>query len=135
MKELFIDRLERLNVEYNIVGETEDGYWYNFCKKGNMSWARAIYERNPFTELRTCDLCGKTSTPKKVQYRSLCIRWNVDDKKHDFETRGKDTLCMGCWNKVRIVVKRQNEVETNRRLINKLNRERLKWQKSQTQAN
>lgn len=128
--------------------------WYNHNKTGgpaSKSWRRSHYFHMPVTWLRTCDLCGVMGTPKKIQYRSLCYDWHLRSKQ-DYKKEygnlkgyflstyrkgegGKNTLCMGCWNKVRVIVKAQNEAEDIDRLKNKLNRERLKWLKSQTQVN
>lgn len=92
-----------------------------------------------FTELRKCDLCGITGTPKRVQWRSDVGYWNLD-RNHlmrvDFSDRSrpKDTLCMACWNKVRPIVKRLNECADNAALLRKMKREIQEWQKSQRQA-
>ena len=75
----------------------------------------------PYTPLVTCQQCGLTSTPKKVQYRSLAAHWPRFDR-HDYLTPDKGTLCMSCWNKVRVVVKISQEVEETRTLINRLRR-------------
>jgi hypothetical protein len=93
MREHHVDRWNKLEITYNILREDENGIWVNFNKKGSTSWKRAGFWENPTTWLKICDLCGKASTPKKVNIRNDCYNlelWN-----------GTPTLCMGCWNKVR----------------------------------
>lgn len=128
--------------------------WYNHNKTGGSaakSWKSARAFDMPVTWLLTCDLCGVVGVPKKIQYRSSCYGWHrrtkQDYKKEHGNLKGyflstykegeggKNTLCMGCWNKVRVIVKAQDEAEEIDKLKNKLNRERLKWLKSQTQVN
>ena len=126
-------KLDRLGIKYNILSSTEYGFWINRNKKAKKSWGTAVFAKNPITWLNTCEVCGKTSTPKKVHYRSGVSCWNYINMKEFSPT--KDTLCMGCWNKLKPIVKRQNEAKEIKRLINKLLRESRKWQKSQTLAN
>jgi len=57
-------------------------------------------------------------------------RWNANDK-NDRETKDKDILCTGCWNKVRALVKRQAMCNESRKLIAKLKMETNKWEKLQ----
>ncbi len=133
VEEHYIDRWNRLGVNFNQLVETENGYWFNFCKKGNHSFKRAEFWGNPVTMLNECALCGKKSTPKKVHCRNGVYGWNREHRK-DFSFINKNTLCMGCWNKVRVVVKRKEQADEIRRLTGKLYREALKWQKSQPLA-
>ena len=132
--EHYTARWERLGLTFNVVGEDEKGYWFNFNKKGNLSPKRAHYFENPVTILNTCFVCGKTSTPKKVQYRSKVHGW-IDDKTYNRKYWDHAMLCMGCWNKVRPIEDRLWEAREIRRLTNKLNGEIKKWQKSQHLAN
>ena len=115
-----ITRWEVEGKRFNILSHTENGFWANHNKVAVDSWSNAVFYENPVTTLRECEVCGKRSTPKKVQYRY---------------TLGFDYLCMGCWNKLRPLEARINEHREVNTLINKLNRERLKWLKSQTQDN
>jgi len=46
----------------------------------------------------------------------------------------KTFLCTSCWNKRKIYVKNVYAYRENKTLINKLNKERLKWQKLKLQA-
>jgi len=137
MTEHILDRLDRLNIKYHVVSEDENGVflrnsWLTCC--GKQRYRGTTYHENPTTWLRTCDLCGKISTPKKIQYRSNEAYWNWHNKK-DYGAKRMGTLCMSCWNKVRPLVKQEETYEKTRLLINKLNRERLICQKLQTQDN
>lgn len=120
----------------NLLREDEDGYWYNSCKEGNKSWKRAFFIENEKTILKTCDLCGKTSTPRKVTCRNDVFFWNFDKK--DFSTWAdttlKNVLCVPCWNKIRAIFKREGDALEIKKLVNQLTREVKKWQKSQHQA-
>lgn len=68
-----------------------------------------------YTPLRTCDRCGKVSTPRKVQYRSLC---------HQVGYSGM--LCMGCWNVVRPLAQAQSDEKFVKWAIGKIQRESRK---------
>ena len=127
-------RLDRIGIEYNLLKEEVNGYWINTNKKGNLSWCRAFFNKNPVINLNTCQLCGKVSTPKKVQTRIDCWGWNRENKK-DYSFKSKHMLCMSCWNKVKPIVNRKEESEELRLIINRLNRERLKCQKLQKVEN
>jgi hypothetical protein len=120
---------------YNVLRYYRNGFWANFNKteKNRYSFANAKFYRYPSTTLRECDVCSKLSTPKKIMCRNLLYKWNVDDKK-DYETPSKNMLCTGCWNKIRVLVKRQNVCEENKRLTAKLKTEINKWVKLQQQV-
>lgn len=72
-----------------------------------------------YTPLHTCDLCGKTSTPKKVYLRYDVWDWNKEGK-NDFDTKGKNMLCTGCWNKIRKFHIPKLEIEETQKLIRKI---------------
>ena len=74
-----------------------------------------------YTPLNTCELCGKTSTPKNVHYRSDVHGW-AREHKNDFETPALATLCTGCWNKARAVAKKIRAAEECNKLFNNLTR-------------
>ena len=114
---------------------------------------RSEFELNvdgDYTKLNTCELCKRTSTPKNVNVKYDCMYWDLPSKHewkkenktlkgyflHFYSNAKEDTgmLCVGCWNKVRVIVKRQEEAEELTKLSNKLKREELKWRKSQTLA-
>lgn len=119
---------------YNVVKHFQNGFWANFnkSKEAKYSLKSSEFYKYPSTTLKNCDLCGRLSTPKKIVYRSYIYGWNQKDK-NDYLTKSKDYLCMGCWNKVRALVKKQNICDENRRLISKIKLEIAKWLKSQQQ--
>jgi len=135
--ELRLDRLSRLNIDFNILAEEENCTWVNYNKKNGAnaeSWKRADRIEHPTTWLNTCGGCGKKSTPKKIHYRSDVAGWNKENSR-DYLAECKSVLCMSCWNKIKPIVSKQEDIEENKKLLNKLNKERLKWLKSQQQAN
>jgi hypothetical protein len=71
-----------------------------------------------YTPLHTCDLCGKTSTPKKVHERNDVWGWNHTSK-YD-ATKSKSLLCTGCWNKIRKFHIPKREIEETQKLIRKI---------------
>jgi len=113
----------KLNTEY-YTKPTKSG------KPGKKIYTRRYW----YTPLNQCDLCGMWSTPKKIHYRGDVYGWDWD-KGSEYLTPSKDVLCMGCWNKVKVISKRKREAKELKKLTNKLYREALRWQKSQTQAN
>lgn len=85
------------------------------------------------TPLYKCDVCGKVSVPKNVNYRADCYRWNCDNNEWTIES--KDMLCTGCWNKIRALVKKETEIYEVKKLSKTLEKEARKWRRSQKQAN
>lgn len=53
--------------------------------------------------LYECSACGRLGGPQRIQYRSTA-----------------SILCMGCWNSIRAIYKKEDSVLQCRRLINKL---------------
>jgi len=119
----------------NVLAHYRNGFWANNNKSegAKYSFKSAHFYKYPSTTLKECQLCGKLSTPKKIVRRWSVYRWNANGK-HDYETESKDTLCMGCWNKIRVLVKRQEVCDQSRRLIAKLKEETRKWVKLQQQV-
>lgn len=72
-----------------------------------------------YTALRTCEMCGFMSTPKKVHYRNDCYvmdwveRWKI----------GTPLLCTGCWNKYRRIVYAHDTLKWAEKTMRKLKRE------------
>jgi hypothetical protein len=125
----------------NILDVMPHGTWVNSLKKGNLSNRRSMFLRNPVTLLNTCGTCGKTSTPRKISRRSGIAIWYTQGGNNGRSISYAEydpvleTLCMGCWNKVRAIVKKEYEAYEIKRLSNKLYREVRQWQKSQHQVN
>lgn len=73
------------------------------------------------TKLRTCQVCGLVSTPKRVQYRSTLHGWDLE--RGDYVSETKSTLCMGCYNKVRHIYRVANECEKLLKSIRRMKRD------------
>lgn len=125
------ERWDYIGVRYNLLKETENGAWYNFNKTAVKSWARAEYRENPTTKLNQCSLCGRMSVPKKVCERNDVWGWNLNN---GVSGTSKGMLCMGCWNKVKAVVKRRTDADKIKRATNQLNRRLQQCQKLKQQA-
>lgn len=104
--------------DHNSYGH--EGFWSRLDARGH----RWEYTKNPVTELITCELCGKLSTPKKVHSRSRCWGWNLDRENYgNPDIKEKSVLCCGCWNKVKPIVKRQEEADEMKRILNQFKKE------------
>lgn len=125
MREHPVDRWTRIGIAFTVVITTEDGFFYNSNGSCNFT-TRTKFVRNPVTKLSECEICGKISTPKKVNYKSGLYGW--------LDANKKTTLCMGCFNKVSVLVNKEKEAKEIKALIKKLNSERLKCQRSLTQV-
>lgn len=119
-----LDRKKRLGIDFVVKYDFEDGIGYRLKGLGHVYWMN-----NPVTKLNTCDLCGKTSTPKKVNYRNDVYRWNGQGK--DDYSPSKSLLCMSCWNKVKPLVKREEEADEMKRFINHMKKEISNERKNQ----
>jgi len=102
-----------------------------FCEK--PSWERATIEplieydykdtylkEGDYTELLNCDCCGRYIGESKVRYSLLAGECFYS--------------CCRCDVKIKKLSKIEKECRENKTLINKLDRERLKWQKLQQQV-
>lgn len=103
-------------------------------KSGKISKHDGEYFHHPFTPLRSCGMCGKVSTPKKVCYRHLPSDYSnnwyqvITSKEDKREARGrydhkKSVLCTGCWNKAIRVVKKEDRLQDNIKLLKQLTTE------------
>jgi hypothetical protein len=92
---------------------------FKTLKSGKLSKI-PIIEHIYFTPLRECELCGKISTPKKIQYRTRCFGWGKENK-HDYEFKTHGMLCMRCWNIVeRLICNKERQIKELNKLTNKL---------------
>lgn len=107
---------------------------YRILKSGKVSKSCDYLGGYPYTPLRVCELCSLLSTPKRIQYRWDCFSWDMS-KKEWFKSNKDGVLCMSCWNKLKPVMKREREVDLNRYLINKINREAIKYGKQINENN
>jgi hypothetical protein len=71
---------------------------------------------------RVCSCCGKDGTNKNIRIRNDVYGWNRVSK-DDYATASKSLLCMSCWNKIRPIVKKQEESEICFSLIRTINKE------------
>lgn len=71
--------------------------------------------------LLMCDVCFVVGGKAKVRTRSDVFGWNLQGRM-DYATAPKNTLCTGCWNKAKAVLKREREADQIKQLVNKLNR-------------
>ena len=122
-----IERLAQYGRTFTVVRETEDGFYvnYNGSKKHT---SRTCFIQFPSTALVECELCHKIGVPKKIHDRNDVYGWTRDGR-NDNTFEPKTCLCMSCWNKVKALVKRQDETNEIKRLISKLTREELKCRK------
>lgn len=101
------------------LSDSVEAYWEHgprILKNGKFSkrwYSIPIY----YTPLQNCELCGKLGTPRKVCYRNSAYGWVGNE---GYEPLEKNTLCLGCWNKVRPIVEKQKELAANKKLLNKL---------------
>ncbi len=88
---------------------------------------------NKFSYIAECDLCKKRGSASRIYHRSDVHGWDWSSSDENYK-QSKTDLCMGCWNKVRAVQKKQREADEIKRLTNKLNKVRLEqWRKSKQQ--
>ena len=100
---------------------TRDSEWYRYQRKDGKP-GRLMHRLGPeYTTLNACDVCGKLGIPRKVRVRNDVFGWNGESEK-DWTTPSKDMLCTGCWNKVRAIVRKRDEANSCRRMLNKLTR-------------
>jgi hypothetical protein len=85
----------------------------------------------PTTSLNTCELCGRKGTRRRVTIRNDTHGWNRETR-GDWGTPSKDMLCVGCWNRVRVIVRKKLAADEIRRLGNQLYNEALKWRKEKS---
>ena len=76
-----------------------------------------------------CQLCGKEGTSHSIRPRSDIWGWNRKDT-DDYMTESKSTLCMSCWNKVRALVKREDQIRECTSLLKQIEKERKNGRKN-----
>ena len=83
---------------------------------GRLSKRRSFYFLK-YTPLYTCELCGRVSVPKRIQYRWDCWGW----------LEGMSgLLCMSCWCKVQRLMCIESSILELKKEINKVSRRRRK---------
>jgi hypothetical protein len=100
-------------VEWRFCGD--NGYEMRIGKY-SKTWKSYIF---PCTLLRTCQICGKTSTPKKV--REGLVFWGEHRKRYGLEFFDSiNMLCWSCRNRLRPLEKIIIETDKLRIEVNKL---------------
>lgn len=92
--------------------------WERYRRKDGTP-GRLIEGVTHYSPLFVCELCEKLGPKKKIQYRNDCYLYEHRDRYRS----GTPLLCMGCWNKIRPLVKRIREAQENDKLIRKMKRE------------
>jgi hypothetical protein len=96
-------------------------YWYEFRRLKSGKYGKSLLMQTAwYSPWQQCRLCGIWGVPKKVQYRPCCYLW---------EKRREPIYCMGCWNKVRAIVRREEDAEFAARAARKIVTEARKWQR------
>ncbi len=89
----------------------------------------------PYTLINVCEVCGKLGPPRRVTIRNDVWGWNRLSNK-DYVTEPKrGMLCVGCWNRVRPLVYREDKLDEIRSFIKKLERTIANERKQQNQDN
>jgi len=130
-------RLERLRHhwgwDFTVIEDSENGVWVNHNKSKRFT-SRTEFIKNPYTELRECEHCGKVSTPKKVQRRYLFgLQFEferADRRRSECYEKCTPTLCMGCYNKARPYHEKLSESDELRLAIGRVKREITKANKA-----
>ena len=109
-------------------------YELRVLKSGKLS--KRVYSIFiPYTEINVCEVCGKIGTPRRVTIRNDVWGWNRESKE-DYVTEPKmGMLCVGCWNRVRTLVYREDKIDEIRSFIKKLERTIANERKQQNQNN
>lgn len=108
---------------------------------------RCEYNLQNYSKLNECYLCKRLGTSRRVVYRYELRDWPITIKRHwgamDEEQKERlkseererwAILCLGCRNKVLPIIKRQEDVQRNFTLIDRLKLEITKCQKSKPAA-
>jgi hypothetical protein len=74
-----------------------------------------------FSKLAVCQLCGRLGGERHIYYRGGCHSWNMLSPT-DFSYPAMHCLCGSCWNRVQVIVRRQDEIEQMRDLIRRVER-------------
>lgn len=122
-----IERMVQYGRTFTVVSERENGFFVNY-NNSKKHTSRTCFIQFPSTTLVECELCHKIGVPKKIHVRNDVHGWTKQSRK-DCEYEPKTCLCMSCWNKVKALVKRQDETNEIKLLISKLTREELKCRK------
>jgi hypothetical protein len=107
----------RLRYRFNHSSMQLAVYWEPRIGKNGKPGKSLVSHGLWYTPLRTCEQCGKVSTPKKVQQRSLC-----------YGVLGySGMLCTGCWNVIRLIAYAQDDAKFVKWAAGKIQREARKY--------
>ena len=104
----------RIGIEVMFDYSPLDGFYYKRYK------GRWNFTKNPQSILLECQICQKIGTRRRICERSGIYGWDSEKRYGCPIGPSKTRLCMGCFNKVRAIVKKQIEADKNRILLNKL---------------
>lgn len=104
-----------------LFGRAKLGQWIAQPPRTNGSWLDKSGMCEECLRVRHCDLCGKEGTTSTIYERNDVWGWNRDGR-DDYTTESKSALCTSCWNKVRAIVRKQDEADECRRLLSQLTR-------------
>jgi hypothetical protein len=111
-----------------------DEEWHQYKRKDGKLGHWYSVPGPEYSQLNTCELCGRIGVSKKVQIRNDVYGWNLQHDNRGYvigEGKSKSMLCMGCWNKVRPLAYAFDTIVENRRILNKLKRDMANERKNQ----
>jgi hypothetical protein len=77
--------------------------WYEFRRLKNGKYGkRPVMQSAWYSPFQQCRECGVWGVPKRVQYRPICF---------DVHKRLEPIYCMACWNRLRVIVRREEDAE------------------------
>ena len=91
-------------------------YYETNIKKNGKPGMRLDFRSRDVTPLMNCAMCHHLKTPRKI--RTSFYLWYVAEqitKKNYYQyyDASKCDLCIGCWNKVRAIEKKENKLKEN----------------------
>lgn len=122
-----LDECKRTERPYSLLGGGKTFWQRSYLYRLEMFSQSELFfsyevdereEGEDFVRVNSCESCRDIGGPKKVRYYG----WK------------KGLLCIPCWNRSKPIWKAEKEYLETKKLINKLDKERLIWQRSQTQA-
>jgi hypothetical protein len=88
------------------------------------------YEWGPeYSKIEECEVCKKLGSTKKICDRPDVYGWDLPKREKTeawtnggkyIERYSKTILCVSCWNKAKPIIKKENDYNEIRKLLNKL---------------
>jgi len=122
----------RCDMTYALYLEHKYGEDIDYFDEGMLLGDLNVVVLNPVRPVYQCDLCGVMNSRVDQRWSAQC--WNHGEKCKSTsylgawcksETPSKHKLCVGCWNKIKPIVRMRDEYFQTRTLINKLAKARL----------